>query len=366
MPIEIQDSNLLPKDFSVFYCWQDHLDKKLHRFLIRDALNAAIARVQNDLPENAECILRQDSDTLDRAGSVDIANTILQKINDSTVVVGDVTPVLIDSEKDRFYPNPNVMIELGYAGRSIGWNRVICLFNQAVCHAEKLPFDIKHRRVTPYRCANLAEKKEASLSLENILFASLRAILQEVGRGELDPSLSDTVLRHQRDLRLLKEVMVAIHRPTLDRFVARGQVYQIHYDCLFFWHGFDAIVSSNQFRFYDQELQRRVLKLHQVWEDTLNYGSAAFSPGTTPGSYVLKPGQYWNDEYRETLRLMEKSYTELPHVLNDFLDWVHFHFVEIDMDQTDNRAWEINLPYIRGDAFGDQNNEEGDGEDSTQ
>ena len=119
MPLEIQDPKRLPKDFIVFYCWQDHLDKKLHRYLIRDALNAAIQRVQDELPDVVDCTLRQDSDTTGRAGSVEIANTILEKINASTMIVGDVTPVLFDESKKRAYPNPNVMLELGYGSRAI-------------------------------------------------------------------------------------------------------------------------------------------------------------------------------------------------------------------------------------------------------
>ena len=51
MAIEVVDPSRLPKDFIVFFCWQDHLEKKLYRYLIRDAVNRAIGKIQHDLPQ---------------------------------------------------------------------------------------------------------------------------------------------------------------------------------------------------------------------------------------------------------------------------------------------------------------------------
>jgi hypothetical protein len=351
MPIEIQDPRRLPADFCIFFCWQDHLPKKLHRFLIRDALDRAISRVQDDLPEGVECTLRRDEATDNRAGSIDIANTILEKLNSSTVVVGDITPVLKDLDKNWFYPNPNVMVEIGYAAKTLGWSRVVCLFNEVACKAEQLPFDIRHRRVTGFSCEDLTQRKRALVDLEGVLIAAIRAIIQEVGRGVIDPSIGDAALRHQRDLRFLRDVMCCIHRRTLDRFIERGHSYQVHYDCIYFWHDFDAIVCSCDFRFYDKDLQRLALELHRVWGETIHHGSYAFAPGSAPGSLVLKPRHLWNESYEETVRAMEASYIALPQVLNAFLDHVHEHFREIDMDETDAVAWERNLRYIDGSAL---------------
>ncbi len=351
MPIEIQDASRLPRDFCIFFCWQDHLPKKLHRFLIRDSLDRAISRAQAELPEELECVLRRDEATNDRAGSVDIANTILQKINTSTVVVGDVTSVLTNPEKGLFYPNPNVMVEIGYAARALGWNRVICLYNESACKAEQLPFDIRHRRVTGFACADESQRNKAGVELEGVLVTAIRAVIQEIGRGDIDPSIGDAAVRHQRDLRFLREVMSTIHRRTLDRFIEAGHAYQVHYDCIYFWHGFDAIVRSCDFRFYDNELQRLALELHRVWGDAIHHGGYAFGPGSTPGSLVLKPSHLWNDHYENTVRAMEAAYVKLPEVLNAFLDHVHQNFPEIDMDQTDAIAWKNNRPYIDGSAI---------------
>lgn len=351
MPIEIQDVSRLPRDFCIFFCWQDHLPRKLHRFLIRDALDRAISRVQDELPDGLECMLRRDEATNDRAGSVEIANTILQKLNSSTVVVGDVTPVLTNPENDWFYPNPNVMIEIGYAARALGWNRIICLYNEAACKAEQLPFDIRHRRVTGFVCTDELQRKKAIVELEGILASAIRAVIQEIGRGVIDPTIGDASVRHQRDLRFLRDVMSAIHRRTLDRFIERGNSNHIHYDCIYFWHDFDAIVCSCDFRFYDKELERLALRLHQVWSDIMYHSSCAFGPGSIPGSLTLLADHLWSESYRETVRAMGAAFGEFPDVLKAFLDHVHDNFLEIDMIETDRTAWERNLRYIDGSAM---------------
>ncbi len=351
MIIEIQDISRLPKDFCIFFCWQDHLEPKLHRFLIRGALNAAIGRVQDELPPEANCVLRQDSDTMNRAGSVEISNAILDKINSSTVVIGDVTPTMINKENNWFYPNPNVLLEIGYAARAIGWNRVICLLNKASCEPEQLPFDIRHRRVSSYCCKDISEKKKAAVELESILYYALRTTIQEIGRGEFDPFLGDTALKHQRDLRLLRQLMSTIHRGTLDNYIERGRSNHIHYDCIFFWHSFDAVVTSSSFRFYDKVLETLAIELHRVWQETHDYGASVFFPGFTPGSFVLLPEQKWSSEYASDVQAMGEAYDALPDALNKFLNHVHEHFQEIDMDETDKAAWEENWPYISGEHF---------------
>ena len=77
-----------------------------------------------------------------------IAEVILNKIDSSFAFVGDITAVgTIGEGLDRKYlPNPNVMLELGYARKSLGHNRIIPVFNRAIgpMRYEDLPFDLRH------------------------------------------------------------------------------------------------------------------------------------------------------------------------------------------------------------------------------
>ena len=350
MSIEIVDSSRIPNDFVVFFCWQDHLDKKLYRYLIRDALNRAIANAQHDLPSAADhCVLRQDSDTMNRAGSVEIANTICQKIKTSTIVVADVTPVLTRSADGLYYPNPNVMVEVGYAGATIGWNRVICLFNDQVCKAEQLPFDIRHRRVTSFSCAGDAERKKALNELEATLFVAIRTVVQEIGRGVIDPELGDGNKRRLRDVRLLSDTLSTFRTDDLDYYIDRALDRVFYYDILFYWHGFEAIVCSSDYRFYDQRLEELIRNLLGQWGTAISLGGHLYSPNGR-GGYTMKSVQYWNEEEEQKLDAMMAALIETKKLLKSLLDHTHDLYPEINLLDTNRAAYESVKQYLEADT----------------
>lgn len=49
------------------------------------------------------------------------------------------------------------MYELGFAVRSLGWDRIICICNQGYWNVETLPFDISTHRIITYK-----KRKESS------------------------------------------------------------------------------------------------------------------------------------------------------------------------------------------------------------
>jgi len=345
--ITVEDAKLLPGDFAIFFCWQDHLEPKHYRFFIRDALNRAIGKVQASLPkEAAHCVLRQDSDTMNRAGSVEIANTICQKIRASTMVVGDVTPVLKDG--DRFYPNPNVMLEVGYAGGAIGWNRVVCLYDSEICRPEELPFDIRHRRANSFSSIAKVEATKAMSDLEGTLFVAIRAVVQEIGRGDYDPTLGDADKRRHRDLVLLKDTLSTISPEFIEYYVERGLGTALVYDILFYWHGFEAIVSSTSFRFYDKELEARSRALLLHWGTAIDLGGYLYSPNGV-GGYSLKAEQYWDENYEKMLEQQMSELEETKRSLKSLLDHVHDHYAEIDLKETSRAAYESIKKYIENE-----------------
>jgi hypothetical protein len=107
--------------------------------------------------ENAlrDTIVELDKDTKGVAGSPPIAETILRKVEECAVFVADLTFVgqskdkLVDSsEKPRQFPNPNVLIEYGYALRCHSHAGLVGIMNTAYGKpdAESLPFDLRHLR----------------------------------------------------------------------------------------------------------------------------------------------------------------------------------------------------------------------------
>jgi len=126
---------------SVFWSWQSDRPARETRSLIREALVKAIDRIAVEFDEAGRPEI--DHDTRGAAGSPDIVATILTKIDRAGVFVADVTPIAI-SENGKHIANPNVLIELGYAKRALGTERVITVWNTAFTDArpEDLPSDV--------------------------------------------------------------------------------------------------------------------------------------------------------------------------------------------------------------------------------
>lgn len=137
---------------SIFYSWQSDLPMKTNRYYIEDAIKKSLKKINKD-NKIVACI---DRDTKNELGSPDILSTIFQKINHSKFFVCDV------SLNDNHVPNANVLIELGYAIKVLGWSKIICLFNSNTGKIEDLPFDINHNRVTVYNPDVIDEKKKVA------------------------------------------------------------------------------------------------------------------------------------------------------------------------------------------------------------
>jgi hypothetical protein len=132
---------------TVFYSWQSDLPNNTNRGFIQSVIEKAIQTIKRDETFDLDICLERD--TQGEPGSPNIVATILQKIEDCDIFVADISVVTRDLEEgQRFSPNPNVMIELGYAIKSIGWERIILFCNEIYGTGDKLPFDIQqHRRI---------------------------------------------------------------------------------------------------------------------------------------------------------------------------------------------------------------------------
>lgn len=162
---------------TVFYSWQSDLPNGTNRGFIERALDdalIALAETQTDVDPVV------DRDTVGVPGSPDIAATILAKIDSAAVFVADVSIVLNPPDR-RPTPNPNVLIELGYALRSLGPSRVILVMNTAFGGPELLPFDLRMRRVTTYAAVD----GEADRSVERKRFAGVLATALQLALREM-------------------------------------------------------------------------------------------------------------------------------------------------------------------------------------
>jgi hypothetical protein len=162
----------------VFYSWQSDLPNATNRGLIESALETAARAIAGDDTVNVEPVIDRDTEGI--AGSPDIASTIFAKIDAAAIVVADVS-IINNATEQRCAPNPNVLIEVGYALKALSFERVILVFNSAFGEIESLPFDLRMRRLVVYNAAlddkdRAAARGDLGRKLEKALRSALALI----------------------------------------------------------------------------------------------------------------------------------------------------------------------------------------------
>lgn len=139
----------MPKTYTIFYSWQSDT-RDGSRKIIEKALSIAKEELQEDNGISIEI----DHSTLGKSGMPSIDQTILRKIDNCDIFLCDLTPVVKYEKKDgngititKQVPNPNVLLELGYAMSAVGVDYIIPLAHQGKWLPTEMPFDINHHSV---------------------------------------------------------------------------------------------------------------------------------------------------------------------------------------------------------------------------
>jgi hypothetical protein len=133
---------------TIFYAWQSDLPPAHNLDLIESALEHAARRIREDSSIDWNPTI--DRDTKGIPGSPDVPGSIFAKIDAADVSVFDVSIAL--RAVQRPCPNPNVMLELGYALKAHPLDRLLLVFNEGYGAPRDLPFDLGHKRLVLY-CA---------------------------------------------------------------------------------------------------------------------------------------------------------------------------------------------------------------------
>lgn len=158
---------------TIFYSWQSDLPNNTNRGFISNCLESAIGEVNEDLLIDAVI----DRDTKNIVGTPDIAFSIFSKIDTANIFIADIS-FINHTSPEKKCPNPNVLIELGYAAKALGWDKIICVFNTDYGKIEDLPFDLRFRRPVSYSISNPSNKSKDKAFLKNILKEALTGIIE--------------------------------------------------------------------------------------------------------------------------------------------------------------------------------------------
>lgn len=170
---------------TVFYSWQSDIASGLNRNFIQTALEKAAEAIASSEAIAVEPVI--DRDTQNVPGAPNIAETILAKIDKASVFVADVTIIGKARGTRKPMPNPNVMVELGYALKGLRNERLVLVINTAFGSIDDLPFDLKHRKVLPYSLKQTdfeesAESLEKRSQIKHDLQTKLKEALEYIFR----------------------------------------------------------------------------------------------------------------------------------------------------------------------------------------
>lgn len=162
--------------FKIFYSWQSDLPGNKTRYFIRECIDEAI-----NLALETEAIeAERDEATFGTTGSPNIVTTLFSKIDECDLFIADVSLCFSDDHKrEKRSPNPNVMLELGYAVKTLEWERVICLCNMD--YGDQYPFDIAHNRITSFSLEGKS-RKEVLSDISRIIFTNIRDLRDQSPR----------------------------------------------------------------------------------------------------------------------------------------------------------------------------------------
>jgi hypothetical protein len=191
---------------NIFYSWQSDLPNRDNRTFLENCIINAIK--SNETEISAGLSIAYDRDTKGTTGAPDITEVIFDKISRSDIFICDIS--IINSDyKGRKSPNPNVLLELGYAAKAIGWERIICMYNLKYGALKDVPFDLEHRRIFSYNSDTENEKINVSKALsEAVKMMYIKGFLynplKDHMKGKIDYCL----------LEILKQISCMLYQST--------------------------------------------------------------------------------------------------------------------------------------------------------
>lgn len=325
-----------PRKIRIFYSWQSDLPNKTNRSLIQRALRAAADELENT---QSDLAITVDEATRDTSGSPNIPLTILKKIEESDLVVVDVTTVT-PSHVQRSCPNPNVTFELGFAVAHLGWDRVVMLFNEAFgVFPGDLPFDFTQHRTWTYEMTEDAAANTKA-DLQKFLVTAVGAIVEKDPKRPKElQGLSLEETQRSRDVQNIDWFLSTIHLPTLDEFIME-MPWRMSERAVWYWEGFRELMFNSLFHIYDKDLSRAIEEFSESWFCAMAHPDE-YNPAANGLYYVFyNPLDMPLPDDRQTVwDEMDSGRRNMRIGLDRILHIVRDTYLEIDISATNDTAW---------------------------
>jgi len=318
---------------SLFYSWQLDENEYLNTESIRTSLNEAASILNSELQE-AQIII--DEATRGQAGSPEIPSTIFSKILNSDIFVCDISTVSEYTTTDgrpKKTPNPNVLLELGFAIAVLGWERILMLFNKNIGDFESgFPFDLNKRKIISFKIEKDYEKADGS-ELSKILEQQIRQILTVNPQKAISvQELSESNIKRNRDIDALRMIFSTINIPILDNFIFHAPK-SIDTRILHFYESFNGIYMSSSFHLYNSELSSIIDEFHNLWTKTLSYGDYYRGDGNIH-LFGINFNEKENIKYVE----LEEFFRLFILKKDELFLYIKNNYLEVDLNETSRLA----------------------------
>lgn len=356
--------------FTVFYSWQSDLPKETNQGVIKGAIGIASNKLEHEFKETDLHIIIDEA-TSNLPGSPDIPSAIFDKIASADAFICDITTInkeVIETIKNqqstegkkkpkevRTVPNPNVMIELGYAIALLGWERIIMLFNTSYGDLKDVPFDIVVNRITDY---NLSPKTEDitekqlqgnQKQLSEKIHEALKLIIEKSpNKPRYKAELNPEEIKCKRDIDTIKTILETIHIPSLKNHINEAP-YKIDGKIFFFRDIFHEKIYYNSYELYlyDEKLKDLVTKIHALWDKTLSYDQH-YQPSVRHDFYIFSSHDYmpFTSKQQEDWDDIKEALRQLELVFDEFLTYIQENYLEIDIRETTSTAWRKYIEFM--------------------
>ncbi len=322
---------------TIFYSWQSDSPRETNQTGIKHSLEDLKSAIESEF---SEVTLLLDEATRDLPGSPNIPREILAKITASDIFVCDITTINTNAQNmSRKTANPNVLIELGYAVATVGWDRIIMLFNRNVgTFPEDLPFDIDRHRASPYSIMS-AKDVQGKNQLTSLLIEAVKLVII---KSPLRPSEILTEKPEQRkrrkDVDNLKWILSTIHINTFDHFLEEipGRILS---KIFYFKEGFSAALDSSSFHLYDEKCLELLKNLQTNWNKAFHYGQHYGTDGnSTYAKFHLPMDEFPSERARQDFEVLSRVAVDLKASFKTLLKYVRQEYLEIDLEETSDVA----------------------------
>ena len=301
----------------LFYSWQSDSDAKLNRNFIHNALEAVSKKCRKE----GLFDLYIDQATREEPGSPNITDSIFRKIDESNLFVADIS-IINPNSKERKTPNPNVLIELGYAIKKLGFKNTIFIFNENYGKLNDLPFDIRQNRILSYYFDGSNKAEVANSLIKDLTIAIMTIEKKSISSDKIEIVYFYDGTEYGNTIELQKVKYLPINKKEFLETVEDNKIISIDTEEKTFWQEYLLQVIRT-----DRSRKEALKKLpmgqgyayveHRYFENA-NYfeeylEKALIRNNTHSINFMIKNGNEKSFERIKIVFMVEKNITILRH-----------------------------------------------------